>query len=502
MKTSVLKTGKNAICVAAMMMFTLFTAMADNQTLSISNLTGASAVQNALQNAINAAEGNGIVTVTGTVSGIKDMITLTIPTGVTLKWQASITGDLGSMSYTGKTLLKITGGIMEVPDGGHIEQTGSGSNSTIITSGEVVVSGGTVKNKSGDTIKTSGPSSKVTVSGGTVTSGSSAYGIYASGTSSTVIVSGTGKVSGGSAIWTEGNVEVKENAEVSGSSLDAINAIGTNSKVIVSGGVVKYTGSYANEAINVPNNNTSLAVIVSGTGVVWTAGSGSPAIRTKGHVEVKDNAEVSATTGEAIYAEGASSTVTVSGGKVSATTGYAIRVTGTNSKIDVSGGLVFAYAPAMAVNNDNNFAGVSGTGVVIAWNQKANNTSYFKGSDTDLIMLPAGCARWDKGSDSDGITYGNGANTGFIPIESVTVVAGSGITTPQTALLQLYPNPVTESFRISGMNGKATVTLSDMNGRTVLVQTVEAGESIAVDNLPKGIYLVRVDGKTVKVIKQ
>jgi len=40
-----------------------------------------------------------------------------------------------------------------------------------------------------------------------------------------------------------------------------------------------------------------------------------------------------------------------------------------------------------------------------------------------------------------------------------------------------------------------------MVGKTVLQQTVNRGESVAVGRLPKGVYLIVVKGKTLKMIK-
>jgi hypothetical protein len=68
--------------------------------------------------------------------------------------------------------------------------------------------------------------------------------------------------------------------------------------------------------------------------------------------------------------------------------------------------------------------------------------------------------------------------------------------------VSIYPNPVTESFRINGINAPTEVTVTDLSGRTVLQQIVEAGESVAVGNLPKGVYIVRAGGKTLKVVKK
>jgi hypothetical protein len=55
--------------------------------------------------------------------------------------------------------------------------------------------------------------------------------------------------------------------------------------------------------------------------------------------------------------------------------------------------------------------------------------------------------------------------------------------------LQVYPNPFTNTLRLSH-KGKAQ--LLDVHGRVILSQPVEAGEELKVGNLPKGMYLLRL----------
>jgi uncharacterized repeat protein (TIGR02543 family) len=66
----------------------------------------------------------------------------------------------------------------------------------------------------------------------------------------------------------------------------------------------------------------------------------------------------------------------------------------------------------------------------------------------------------------------------------------------------IYPNPVVENFRINGITAPTEVIVTDISGRIVLQQTIKADESVEVGNLPKGIYLVSVNGKTLKVVKK
>jgi hypothetical protein len=84
----------------------------------------------------------------------------------------------------------------------------------------------------------------------------------------------------------------------------------------------------------------------------------------------------------------------------------------------------------------------------------------------------------------------------------ITEYVPSAINAPTSAnAIRVYPNPATESFRIAGLTTPTPVTVTNVNGQTVLQQTVTSDESISVGHLPQGVYFVRVNGKTVKVIK-
>jgi len=178
----------------------------------------------------------------------------------------------------------------------------------------------------------------------------------------------------------------------------AIYATSENSTVTVSGGMV----SGGNPVIFMwNNNNTGLNVIINGGTVRATVGNGT-AIYTYGNAEV-------------------------SGGEVSATTGYAIYAAGSSSTVKVDGGLVFAYSDAIANNvislpsNPSGFTSATGSGIVIGWDQAAGNTSYIYGSTVDISQSPTSATvQWSKNETDNGISYVNGTNTGFIPL-NVTV---------------------------------------------------------------------------------
>ena len=73
---------------------------------------------------------------------------------------------------------------------------------------------------------------------------------------------------------------------------------------------------------------------------------------------------------------------------------------------------------------------------------------------------------------------------------------------PVINAIQIYPNPVAASFRIRGIEENTMVTVWDLSGRMVLQQIVNPAEAIEVANLPKGLYLVNVMGKTGRLMKK
>jgi hypothetical protein len=77
----------------------------------------------------------------------------------------------------------------------------------------------------------------------------------------------------------------------------------------------------------------------------------------------------------------------------------------------------------------------------------------------------------------------------------------TGMDNPSAARISIYPNPVTDNFRISGIDGIVSITVSDISGKTVWKQTVAPNEPVSVNQLPKGVYIVNVNGKAIKIVK-
>lgn len=127
-----------------------------------------------------------------------------------------------------------------------------------------------------------------------------------------------------------------------------------------------------------------------------------------------------------------------------------------------------------------------------------------------------------SGSGDSTVTLTVAANTGTSALTGSVVLTGTGgltqiITVTQapsivTSLLEtkqavsISPNPVKDAFLVTGIEGTATLTLSDINGKLLQTKLVTANEAVSVNSLPKGVYVVKLttlNGTTEqKLIKQ
>ncbi len=79
----------------------------------------------------------------------------------------------------------------------------------------------------------------------------------------------------------------------------------------------------------------------------------------------------------------------------------------------------------------------------------------------------------------------------------------SGISKPIQSKLAVYPNPTTGLLRIeNGQVAMDMIEVFDVFGREQLSVENDPATHVDISHLPAGVYFVRVDGQTVKVVKQ
>ena len=103
-------------------------------------------------------------------------------------------------------------------------------------------------------------------------------------------------------------------------------------------------------------------------------------------------------------------------------------------------------------------------------------------------------------SDCDAHSSSDWSSQTFTTAVGIDAVDGVNVT--------LYPNPTSTStvIALSGVNGEVSITIVDMNGRTVRTDSMscegDCVKTIEVSGLAQGAYFVRVNGDNVNTVKK
>jgi len=122
------------------------------------------------------------------------------------------------------------------------------------------------------------------------------------------------------------------------------------------------------------------------------------------------------------------------------------------------------------------------------------NSAFYGVNKTNCILYVP------KGSKS--IYKATGEWKDFLNIVEMT----TAVPTIADEKIKIYPSLITEGFTINGMDGKAIMRLSDINGKVFFEKLVVNDEYISINSKPKGVYVIELttnDGMiTRKIIKQ
>jgi hypothetical protein len=74
----------------------------------------------------------------------------------------------------------------------------------------------------------------------------------------------------------------------------------------------------------------------------------------------------------------------------------------------------------------------------------------------------------------------------------INITIGTGTDIKTQSSIYLYPNPVTDVFRINGIVGSADIMVSDINGKLIFTKQVTENEAISVKSLTPGFYMIKI----------
>ena len=490
------------------------------------------------------ASGNTVTVNGGFANNSAYPLPLNIDGNVTVLWLASATtGGYNS----GFELINLSGsGTFEVATGGEIKATpttnryairnngvsikinggtvtGNGTYAISSANGSVTVAVGTVSCTNGAAIYSSGGT--VTVSGGII---SSSDNIALSSYNSNITVNGgTISSSGNTAINAYGGTVTVSSGTVSSSGSETI-YLGGSAALTVSGtGLVQATDqnglaihSFGNNTVEVKDNaqisataGTAILAENSASSTITIGGSskvqsqGSYTIKSSGNVEIKDNAQVSATTGTAISVDGTASVVNVSGGTVTTDTGngiYASVTLSNNSKVTISGGTVSATGDkGIALNTINTIPPTVVSGGTVSATTGAAINGFVVTVSGGTVSATTGSAIYGSNITVSGGTVSSTSGRAIYTGSSSNkvTVSGTGIvksTSASVATIDTYGSvEVKDNAQVSSTSAAAISATYTSSTVAVSGGTVSAGTGNAIYTTGTN-STVAVSGGTVK----
>ncbi len=346
-------------------------------------------------------EAKTVLTVTGTADpSPASTLTLRIPDGITVNWQATLIADEGAAIVI--DVDSAATGVFEVSDGSITggENDGDDRSYGILNkgAGTIKVTGGTVNGGNGTTSYGIYDESEadviISMTSGTINggNGTASFGIYIPAESTTALVTTGGTIDGGA-----GNPS-------NGIYLGSSNATNKIEKTTVTGG----TGN--GFAIRMTAENSVLEIKES-----TITGLGARGVyNEKGTLTVnKSTIIVSGSTGSPYGIAGVDCDTTVTDSTVIVRYGTAFVQNG--GTLNLNGNTVVLESQSSAYTNKESDV------VMIRWTGD-DEDEYLEGNKDNLTVVPAGAAAWSVQNGKSGIYYSKGDNQGFIDLSNYVVV--------------------------------------------------------------------------------
>lgn len=114
---------------------------------------------------------------------------------------------------------------------------------------------------------------------------------------------------------------------------------------------------------------------------------------------------------------------------------------------------------------------------------------YFEDNETLVIEIAA----YDKSVRSDRFNLAD--------ISKITCTETEGILEETNTPLWISPNPTHDAFKLHNLNGKETIQIYALDGRLAKSAEVTVDQLVDISDLPNGLYLVKTESCTLKMIK-
>lgn len=81
-------------------------------------------------------------------------------------------------------------------------------------------------------------------------------------------------------------------------------------------------------------------------------------------------------------------------------------------------------------------------------------------------------------------------------------VLSTGLYGLETSMIAMYPNPASGQIQFKGLNGREMLSIYSLTGMKMLSKEISNGEIVDISNLKSGMFMVKVGGKDLKLVKK
>ena len=120
------------------------------------------------------------------------------------------------------------------------------------------------------------------------------------------------------------------------------------------------------------------------------------------------------------------------------------------------------------------------------------------GYSPDSVVIMIQSSNW---ADTAVAYVGSDLIIDDVHFKSQPLITTSIINTKGNSAISIYPNPASNAFQINGIEGTATLSITDISGKTLFTKDITARDVISTNALHSGVYIVAIksNGLTKKI---
>ena len=126
--------------------------------------------------------------------------------------------------------------------------------------------------------------------------------------------------------------------------------------------------------------------------------------------------------------------------------------------------------------------------------------TYNAGTTANIAAIPADGYYFKKWND------GTTDNPKEVLVDHDIVLAaffdGTGVDENGFTMVDLYPNPAKDKIRIEGLEGEHEIQIYNVYGMLIKTLSIDGNDEIDIEELSAGLYIIRIDGHTMKFMKE